>query len=176
MDNAQISTKEFHSIDRGDGQRSPVVESEVIDGVTGEIKKELTQRSARFFAYNQETYPSKVLLARKNPVANSIFEFFVSEMDNTNAICVSMNTLEQVFELKRNAISKHIKYLVDKSFISVFKIGNMNVYAVNAYVVWTQGDANLHRAKFTATMYLNFDEQTSKIKREFSKKINVKPS
>ena len=46
----------------------------------------------------------------------------------------------------------------------------MNAYAVNAYVVWTQGDANLYKAKFAATMYLDYEEQTADVKREYSKK------
>ena len=50
----------------------------------------------------------------------------------------------------------------------------MNAYAVNAYVVFTQGDANLYRAKFTATMVLDFDEQTDLVKREYTKQINIK--
>ena len=41
----------------------------------------------------------------------SILEFFVSEMDNTNAICVSMATLEKLFKKSRQSISKHIKIL-----------------------------------------------------------------
>ena len=156
-----IQTQEHHSTRRQDGQKCPVD----MDKDTGELK----QKSAAFYAYNRTNYKNKLQLAMKNPVANSIFEFFVSEMDNTNAICVSMATLENLFGLKRNAISKHIKFLESNNFISVFKIGNMNAYAVNAYVVWTQGDANIWKAKFTATMYLNYDEQTPKVKADFAK-------
>jgi DNA-binding transcriptional ArsR family regulator len=159
LEDVKLSSK------REDGQICPVS----IDGHTGELK----QRSAPFFAYNQENYKNKVKLAMKNPVANSIFEFLVSEMDSTNAICISMNTLEKLFNLKRNAISKHIKYLSENKFITIFKVGNMNAYAINAYVVWTQGDANLYKAKFAATMYLDFDEQTPKVKREFTRKVNA---
>jgi hypothetical protein len=162
----RYQARTHYQTQRGDGQPC----SAELDKDTGEVK----QKSAAFYAYNKQNYPTKVQLAIKNPVANSIFEFFVSEMDNTNAICVSMHTLEQLFGIKRNAISKHIKYLVEKNFITVFKVGNMNAYAVNAYVVWTQGDANLYKAKFAATMYLNYDEQTPRVKAEFSKKITKK--
>lgn len=162
----EIQSRTTYSKRRNDGQKCPVS----LDDETGELK----QKSAAFYAYNKINYKNKVQLAMKNPVANSIFEFFVSEMDNTNAICVSMSTLEKLFNLKRNAISKHIKYLVDKNFISVFKVGNMNAYAVNAYVVWTQGDSNIWKAKFAATMYLDYEEQTEKVKREFSKKVSTK--
>ncbi|HBC3922242.1 TPA: hypothetical protein KD834_004606 [Vibrio parahaemolyticus] len=164
MENLHSSTT--YTTRREDGQRCPVSEDKGTGG--------LTQRSAAFYAYNKINYKSKLQLAMKNPVANSIFEFFVSEMDNTNAICVSMAAMEKLFNLKRNAISKHIKYLVDNNFISIFKVGNMNAYAVNAYVVWTQGDANIWRAKFTATMYLDYDEQTPKTKSQFSKRISAK--
>jgi hypothetical protein len=164
MENLHTTT--YQSTARADGQRCPVK----TDKETGELKVQ----SAAFYAYNKQNYKSKLQLAMKNPVANSIFEFFVSEMDNTNAICVSMATLEEIFGMKRNALSKHIKYLEANNFISIFKVGNMNAYAVNAYVVWTQGDANIWKAKFSATMYLNYDEQTPKVKREFSKRIASK--
>lgn len=159
-----IQTKKFQSMRREDGQRCPID----IDEGTGEVR----QKSAPFFAYNRENYKSKLKLAMDNPVANSIFEFFVSEMDNTNAICVSMSTMEKLFNLKRNAISKHIKYLENEKFISIFKIGNMNCYAVNAYIVWTKGDSKIWQAKFAATMYLDFDEQTDKVQREYSKSVS----
>lgn len=151
---------------RGDGQRCPVTE----DRESGELK----QRSAAFYAYNRDNYPLKVDLAIKNPTANSILEFLVSQMDNTNAVCISMATLEKIFGIKRNAISKHIKYLIDRDFIEIFKVGNMNAYAINAYLVWTQGDANLWKAKFTASLYLDFDEQTEKVKSKYTKRVETK--
>lgn len=162
----RIHTTTYEYAVRDDGQRCPIED----DKETGEKKV----RSSPFYAFNQDNFKSKVQLAMKNPVANSIFDFFVSEMDNTNAICVSMATLEELFGMKRNALSKYIKYLEAHNFISIFKIGNMNAYAVNAYVVWTQGDANIWKAKFSATMYLNYDEQTPKVKQEFSKRIKSK--
>lgn len=163
-ENKYIENSQLHTY-RKDGQKCPV--SANGDG-------ELKQKSAAFFAYNKQNYKNKVQLAIKNPVANSIFEFFVSEMDNTNALCISMQSLEDIFNIKRNAICKYIKYLSEKKFITIFKLGNMNVYAVNAYVVWTQGDANIYKAKFSATMYLNHDEQTQVIKSQFSKQISTK--
>lgn len=160
MNNVDSNTS--YSTRRDDGQRCSVEHNQE----TGELK----QKSAAFYAFNKTNFKNKVQLAMDNPTANSIFEFFVSEMDNTNAICVSMATMEKLFGLKRNAISKHIKYLEERKFISIFKIGNMNAYAVNAYVVWTQGDANLWKAKFTATMYLDYDEQSERVKKQTKKK------
>ncbi|MBY7818639.1 hypothetical protein KW416_21740 [Vibrio fluvialis] len=151
---------------RDDGQISPVE----IDDKSKEIK----QKSSPFYAFNKENFKAKMILAREEPVANSILEFFISEMDGENAICISMATLEKLFNLKRNAISKHIKVLTNRKFIEIFKIGNMNAYAVNANVVWTKGDANLWKAKFKATMYLDFDEQSAAVKREYTKQITTK--
>ena len=163
----EIQSQETHSIRRPDGQVCPIKLDH--DKETGEIKAK--QKSAPFFAYNKQNYKAKVQLARQEPVANSILEFFVSEMDNTNAICISMKVLQKLFKLKRNALSKHIKVLVERQFVEVFKHGTSNVYAVNAFVVWTKGDSNLWKAKFSATMYLDFDEQTDLIKKEYSKTI-----
>jgi len=142
------------------------------DSETGE--KKAKQKSAPFFSWNKQNYKAKVKLAIQEPVANSILEFFVSEMDNTNAICVSMATLEKLFKMGRKTIAKHIKVLVERTFIKIFKIGNMNAYAINAFVVFTQGDANLWKAKFSATMYIDFDEQTAMIKKEYTKQVTTK--
>lgn len=159
-----------YSTERGDGQKCPVELS--INEKTDEV--EAKQKSAAFYAFNKENYKTKVLLAREEPVANSILEFFISEMDGTNALCISMATLEKLFNLNRRTLSRHIKILVERKFIEIFKNGNMNVYAINAFIVWTKGDANLWKAKFKATMYLDYDEQTEKIKREYSKTIATK--
>ncbi|CAK1902278.1 Helix-turn-helix transcriptional regulator [Vibrio crassostreae] len=168
MDNLQVSNN--YSTHREDGQICPVdIDT---DKETGELKAR--QKSAPFYAYNKENYKAKVRLAREEPLANSILEFFVSEMDNTNAICVSMATLEKLFKKSRQSISKHIKILEKRQFIEIFKIGNMNAYAVNAFVVFTQGDANLWKAKFTATMYADYDEQNEMVKREYAKQITTK--
>ncbi|CAH8217563.1 ArsR/SmtB family transcription factor [Vibrio aestuarianus] len=155
---------------REDSQECPVILN--TDKETGET--EAKQLSAPFFAFNKENYKAKVLLAREEPIANSIFEFFISEMDGTNAICISMAVLEKLFKLSRRTLSRHIKVLVDRKFVDIFKNGNMNIYAINAYIVWTKGDANLWRAKFKATMYLDYDEQTNQIKREYAKQITTK--
>lgn len=148
---------------RGDGQKCRVDVDE--DG-------ELKQKSANFFAFNEENYKAKAKLSREHPFANSIFEFFVSEMEkNTNSICVSQAVLEKIFKVNRRTVNRHIDILVKKGFVKIFKQGNMNVYAINAYVVWTKGDANIWKAKFKTTMYLDYDEQTEDIKAEFSKQI-----
>jgi hypothetical protein len=168
MDNLSVAEK--YTTNRGDGQECPVGFD--TDKKTGE--KKAKQKSAPFFAYNKQNYKAKVQLARQEPVANSILEFFVSEMDGTNAICISMAVLEKLFYLKRNAISKHIKVLVKRKFVEVFKQGNQNVYCVNAFVVFTKGDANIWKAKFTATMFLGFDEQSDMVKQEYFKQITTK--
>ncbi len=168
LDNIYGNTQ--FKVEREDGQECPVVIDE--NKETGEV--EAKQLSAPFYSFNKENYRAKALLSREEPIANSILEFFITEMDGANAICVSMATLEKIFKKSRQALSTHIKVLVERKFIEIFKSGNMNVYAINAFVVWTKGDANLWKAKFTATMYLDFDEQTKQIKREYSKTINTK--
>lgn len=165
MDGLQVN--ESYSARRGDGQICTVDMD--VDTRTGEVKAK--QKSAPFYAYNKENYKAKVMLAREQPLANSILEFLVSEMDNTNAICISMSVLEKLFNKSRQSLSKHIKILEERQFIEIFKIGNMNAYAINAYVVFTQGDSNLWRAKFKATMYVDYDEQSNKIKAEYAKHI-----
>lgn len=164
MENKTIQAETNYFTRREDGQKCQVD----VEEKSGEMK----QKSARFYAFNEENYKAKAQLSREHPMANSIFEFFVSEMEkNTNSICVSMAVLEKIFKVDRRTIKRHIDILVKKDFVKIFKQGNMNVYAINAYVVWTKGDANIWKAKFKTTMYLDYDEQTKDIKAEFSKQI-----
>ncbi|MBF4318394.1 ArsR family transcriptional regulator [Vibrio anguillarum] len=166
----KIKSKTKYTTTRDDGQEC------LVDLKINEETSEYTssQKSALFYAFNRKNYKNKVLLAREEPLANSILELLISEMDDTNAICISMATLEKLFKLSRQTLSKHIKILEERNFIEIFKNGNMNVYAINAFFVWTQGDKNLWKAKFKATMYLDFDEQSSQIKRKYSKEITTK--
>lgn len=170
LDENNIVGTTHYETQREDGQRCPVELD--IDKDTGEIKA--TQKSAPFYAFNKENWQLKRKLSIEQPFANTMFEFFVQEMDGTNAISISMATLEKIFGKSRQTLSKHIAILVENKFISVFKQGNMNVYAINANIVWTQGDKNLWKAKFKATIYLDYDEQTEMVKREYSKKLTVK--
>jgi len=168
MDNINVTSN--YTAERPDGQKCPVE----IDTDKDTNEQKTRQKSAPFFAFNKQNYKAKVMLAREEPLANSLFEFFVSEMDNTNAICISMSTLEKLFKKSRQSISKHIKILVKRNFVEIFKIGNMNAYAINAFIVFTQGDSNLWKAKFTATIYADFDEQNEMIKREYTRQITTK--
>lgn len=161
----KIKDHTYFTTAREDGQKCPVSVSD-----EGEFK----QRSAPFFAYNKQNYQAKLNLAMEEPFANGLLEFFVSEMDNTNAICVSMKVLERIFKTTRQTIKTHINILVARKFVEIFKVGNMNAYAINALVVFTQGDANIWKAKFKATMYLDYNEQSVKIKKEYSKQIKIK--
>lgn len=169
-DLGRIHSKTSKQVKRPDGQLCPI--SERVDETTGEVKTEI--KSPRFYAFNKENYEAKVRLAIQEPLANAILEFFISEMDNTNAICVSMSVLEKIFKMTRQTISKHINILEEKNFIQTYKVGNMNAYAINAYLVFTQGEANLWKAKFHATMYVDYDEQTPKIKAQYAKQIKTK--
>lgn len=167
-----LNRKQKASVQRPDGQPCPVEEK--IDDDTGEIDYKV--KSPKFYAFNHQNYKAKLNLAIHHPMPNAILEFFISEMDNTNAICVSMAVLEKVFGMTRQALRVHIAFLVEKKFIEIFKIGNMNAYAVNAYVVFTQGEANLWKAKFVATMYLDYEEQTTQVKSKYAKVVEEKGS
>lgn len=170
LDENRIVETSRYETQREDGQICPVDID--VDKETGETKA--TQKSAAFYAFNKENWKLKRKLSIEEPFANTMFEFFVQEMDGTNAISISMATLEKIFGKSRQTLSKHIAILVQNKFIEVFKQGNMNVYAINANIVWTQGDKNLWKAKFKATIYLDYDEQTEMVKREYSKQLKIK--
>ncbi|MEY8200317.1 MAG: hypothetical protein RPS47_13835 [Colwellia sp.] len=143
-----------------------------IDEKTGEMKI----FKPRFKAFTEDVYPCVTELSRVNPQAAAIFLFFVEHMGNQNALIVSYAAMEEHFKKGRKAIYNSINYLKEKQFIDILKSGNMNIYCINARIVWNQSQDKIHFAKFNAVVYVNAHEQISKNKINNSKIIFNKPN
>lgn len=105
----------------------------------------------------------------KNGIAQSIFLYLAKEMDLEAKIIISQQTLAEIFEVQRSTINLAIKELVDNQLIQILKIGNANIYCLNAYVVWNQYRNNLELAKFKAVVIANKKEQQNIIKTKANK-------
>ena len=138
-----------------------------MDDDTGEIKV----FKPRFKALTEDMFPFVTELSRVNPQASAIFLFFVEHMGNQNALVVSYSAMEQHFKKGRKAIYNAINYLKENKFIDILKSGNMNVYCINARIVWNQSQDKIHFAKFHAVIYATKSEQISKSKINNSKII-----
>lgn len=127
-----------------------------VDKKTGEIK---AVKSPPFYQFYKKTFPLINELLTKNPLSVKIFMFMVEEMGSNNSLTISYKAMEEVFDKSRRTLSRAIKLLVDSKFIQIQKAGNINVYCINANIVWTQSRANIKHAKFNSTVYLTSSEQ-----------------
>jgi hypothetical protein len=139
----------------------------VLDKNTGEIKR----IKKPFHAFDKSKYPYIVELARKNPLANSLFCFLVDNMGVENAVMVSYKALEEHFDKTRRPLSDAVKYLRINKYIDVLKSGNANVYCINANLVWNKQQNQIHFAKFNAVVIISKSEQIDRneIKNSFIK-------
>jgi hypothetical protein len=99
------------------------------------------------------------LCALKNGVAHQIFHYLSKEMDTENKLIVSQNTLAQIFDVSRMSISTAVKELVKAELIDILKVGNANIYCLNAQVVWAQERDRIHLARFNVKVIISKEEQ-----------------
>lgn len=139
-----------------------------------DLNGEYVEQNPFFFQFNKGTYPAVRKLLLDYPLAGNILLFLVEHMDNINSLTVSYAALSEVFGKTRQCLSKAIKHLKDRKFIEVLKTGNMNVYCMNANVVWHRSRENIKYAKFKTNVYMTFNEQMvkeNKLKNVISKQL-----
>lgn len=112
----------------------------------------------------------------RNGVAHQIFHYLSKEMDYENKLIISQQTLAEIFEVSRMSVSTAIKELVKAQLIEILKVGNANIYCLNAQVVWTQERTKLHLAKFNATVVISKTEQEkfAQVKKTKLKQVSLK--
>lgn len=97
-------------------------------------------------------------LGMENPGALTVFLFLTKNMDGTNAIAISMETIAGFVKMSRQTVSKHLKYLASKGWIKRIGMGTLTVYAVNDCVAWTSyGGEQKEYSKFNLTTILDKD-------------------
>ena len=132
------------------------------------------EKNPYFFQFNKGTYPAVRKLLLDYPLAGNVMLFLIEHMDNTNSIIVSYSALSEVFERTRQCLSKAISHLKEHNFVDVYKSGNMNVYCLNANVVWHRSRENIKYARFKTNEYMTYNEQMvkeNKLKNVLSKQL-----
>lgn len=160
-----IEETKYTGID-GEGNKIPMK----LDEETGELEA----KNPHFFQFYKENFHMIRKLFRKNGFAGELFMFFIENMDRTNAIIISHQTLTEIYDdVCLRTIQRAIKYLKDNEYIDIQKSGNMNVYCVNAALVWQNSRNKIQYAKFNATVYISETEQ-SKTKKVFHSEVKTK--
>ena len=112
----------------------------------------------------------------KSGLSHQIFHYLTREMDTENKLIISQGTLAEIFECTRQSINQAVKELIQNKLIEILKIGNTNIYCLNAAVVWSQERTKLHLAKFNAKVIISETEQEkfNQLKSNKLKQIKIK--
>lgn len=130
--------------------------------------KKIAKNPPFFQLYKGASFEYLTQKLEENPKAMSVWFQLVSLMDNQGAVMISQASLAEYFNVTRQTIHNHIKWLDEAEMLNIFKIGTSNVYAINGAIisdrVVTQKQNFL---LFNAKVVIDRSEQSNKIKRKF---------
>lgn len=148
-------------------------EKDQLDFKTGEIKRV----NANFVQLYDDTLDLIMLMTKENPMALQVFLWLVKYMDDRNALVVSQQAIAESLKLHKNTVYLAVKYLKEKSALTVLRSSNTHVYALNAQIVWRDTADAKKFAHFDAKVYLSDSEQEETEQPLFNKELigHLKP-
>lgn len=121
---------------------------------------EISRMNHNFTQINNRAWASLRELIQDNPQAAGLLTILAEKMGRQNALVCSYDTLTHITGRSRTSLHRSIKYLKERRWIQVVKIGTANAYVVNAAVFWkSHGDKKL--AAFSAAIIASSSEQDS---------------
>ena len=148
-------------------------EKDQLDFKTGEIKRV----NANFVQLYDDTLDLIMLMTKENPMALQVFLWLVKYMDDRNALVVSQQAIAESLKLHKNTVYLAVKYLKERSALTVLRSSNTHVYALNAQIVWRDTADAKKFAHFDAKVYLSDSEQEETEQPLFNKELigHLKP-
>lgn len=138
-----------------------------------EEKKYLKSPFTHWTQLNNEHTRDLMTLAINYPRAHAVLYFLVDQMDNMNAIVVSINTIAELMGVTRQTISQAIKVLKQTNFITVNKTGSSYVYSINDSVFWKSHQKNRQYSKFSAQVIISEEEQEESMKKKIQRNKSI---
>jgi len=123
-----------------------------------EEKQRQRERNSPFtnwYQFNREHSKDLIWLANHYPKAQVILLFLLEHMDDYNAVMCSYQVFQDVFSISIPTITRSLKILKEKGFISIMKSGSSNVYIVNNNLAWSSWGNNQKYCKFPANVLLS---------------------
>ena len=117
-----------------------------------------------FTQFNNEHTTEMMYLSKNYPQAMSFLWFLVDQMDGTNALVASQQTLAEIHGVSRRTIINWTNPLRDLGFIAVLKSGGTTVYTVTDKVFWKSWGSNVKYSQFPANVILSETEQDNEWK------------
>lgn len=136
----------------------------VIEQKNDVSKNENPSRQNRDFVQFYRSFLDDITELSSNSIAFKLFIFIVKHMDNNNALCVSMASLQEILGYSRQHISNGVRFLKDKGFLCVLKSGTTNIYVINPDIVWTSYDYQKSYCKFQTNVIVTPNENAEYLK------------
>jgi len=147
---------------------------QIIDTETGEVKSYgIIEGNANFVMLFKSEISSIVQIQKDDPKAGALFMMLLEHMDKDNALIVSLDTLAELMEWGKATVSRKVKYLKDKNFITTQRTGNSSIYFVNANIAWTTYANKKDYAKFKASVLISKAEQQHRLKSSRFKQLDL---
>lgn len=132
------------------------------------LKDELENKNPEFVQLTKGIGPITITrIGTKSGSALAVLMFFFENMDQYNTIMVSQNVMADELNISRQTISKAVKILEDEKVIGIGKVGQANVYMVNQYVAWQNGNKKRKTMNLKGNILLGENEN-----KELFKKFN----
>lgn len=123
-----------------------------------EEQAERAKKNNDFVQFSRKNMLAIAELIRDNNTAAQIFMFLTKFTDRYNAIVCSSAILEEYTGASRSTVSRAIKHLKNKDFITVGKSGTTNVYILNPHVVWSSWRNAKEYCEFSGGILLSRSE------------------
>lgn len=147
---------------------------QIIDTDTGEVKSfGVIEGNANFVMLFKSEISSIVQIQKDDPKAGALFMFLLEHMDKDNALIVSLEAMSEILGWGKATVSRKVKYLKDKNFITTQRTGNSSVYFVNANIAWTTYANKKEYATFKASVLISKSEQQHRLKSSRFKQLDL---
>ncbi len=145
-----------------DGKKVPVEIYKKPDIPKVDENYEYEKFSPKFLKVTPEHLKLMEKLMKKNLQAALMYNFFLDNMDKTNALIISYDAMEELFGKSRTTLWRYISFLVDEKVIEVHTTGQSNIYCINASLAWAQTEELKRFARFNASVVISEKEATTK--------------
>jgi len=106
--------------------------------------------------FYKESEKAELELVKQFPSAYMVFRVLARNMDDYNAVVISMAALAEIVGMSTKSIGRAIKYLKENKYIAVINSGRTNVYHLNTSIVAVKADTK--GCKFSCTVVLSKKE------------------
>lgn len=89
------------------------------------------QMYSAFVQINREEY--LISLAKANPSASVLFNFFLLKMDKLNSITIKYETMCEVLDISKSTLQRNLKYLEEHRYIAILKLDFFYIYSKSTY-------------------------------------------